>query len=266
MLQKLLRADHRIVAFADNDPTKWDADRECPVVSCQEAVAMRPDHVWVAVMKREATTPICGQLRDLGYQGRVHTINDLRDHYDCRAAQLRLLADEINARGIEGAVAELGVFQGEFAALINACFPDRPLHLFDTFDGFDERDVAEDAHRAYSQARTGDYSQTSIARVLSVLPHPEKAVVHQGFFPESIPKNDLRFAFVSIDVDLFAPTYAGLSYFHPRLSRGGSILIHDYNSTQYRGVKEGVRRYCDEHSLFLTPICDLHGSAVLLKC
>ena len=47
-----------------------------------------------------------------------------------RAFSLELIAREINEREIPGAVAEIGVFRGEFARLINIAFPDRPLYLF----------------------------------------------------------------------------------------------------------------------------------------
>lgn len=48
-----------------------------------------------------------------------------------------LVVKEIKKRKLQGAVAEVGVFQGEFAQYINVAFPDSKLYLFDTFDGFD---------------------------------------------------------------------------------------------------------------------------------
>ncbi|MDR3334041.1 MAG: TylF/MycF family methyltransferase [Treponema sp.] len=56
-----------------------------------------------------------------------------------RHSSLRLITEEIRERNIEGAVAELGVFKGDFAKRLNIAFPDRKLYLFDTFDGFDEQ-------------------------------------------------------------------------------------------------------------------------------
>lgn len=60
---------------------------------------------------------------------------------DLGLAQARLLAEEIHAAGIPGAVAELGVYQGALAAELNRLFPDRPLYLFDTFIDFPRTDV-----------------------------------------------------------------------------------------------------------------------------
>ena len=61
-----------------------------------------------------------------------------------RCSSLELVANEILERNTPGAVAELGVYRGEFARLINVAFPDRKLYLFDTFSGFDKEQVRED--------------------------------------------------------------------------------------------------------------------------
>ena len=58
-----------------------------------------------------------------------------------RHKQLEFIAQSIYDRGIEGSVAECGVYKGEFAKRINQCFPDRNLYLFDTFEGFDIRSI-----------------------------------------------------------------------------------------------------------------------------
>lgn len=59
----------------------------------------------------------------------------------CRFGTMRLLFDEIISNNVQGSLAELGVYQGELAKYINKTFPDRELHLFDTFEGFCESDV-----------------------------------------------------------------------------------------------------------------------------
>ena len=65
----------------------------------------------------------------------------MRDLIDVRLAALRLIADQIRERNAAGQTAELGVYQGAFAAEIGRLFPDRRLYLFDTFEGFDEQDL-----------------------------------------------------------------------------------------------------------------------------
>lgn len=167
---------------------------------------------------------------------------------------------------IQGCAAELGVYRGEFAALINAALPDRPLHLFDTFEGFQERDLARERNLELSGARAGDFSGTSEIEVRRNLPFPQNAVFHPGWFPDTFHGcEELRFAFVSIDADLYDPTAAALPLFWERLCPGGALLIHDVYSGQFKGAGLALREFCASRSILATPICDLHGSALLRK-
>lgn len=78
-----------------------------------------------------------------------------------RNSSLELVANEIYTNHIERSVAELGVYRGEFAKIINELFPDRKLYLFDTFEGFCYKDTALDKSREYSLG-SQDFSDTSI--------------------------------------------------------------------------------------------------------
>ena len=179
---------------------------------------------------------------------------------------MRLLAEQILELGIPGDAAELGVFRGEFAALINAALPERRLHLFDTFEGFHAEDVEEERRLGLSRARTGDFADTDVEAVLRRLPHPERAVIHAGRFPATFePCVELSFSLVSVDADLYAPTTAALPLFWERLSPGGALLVHDVNGFQYAGAGRAVREFCAERGVFPTPLCDMHGSVLLRK-
>jgi O-methyltransferase len=183
-----------------------------------------------------------------------------------RASSLELIAREINEREIPGAVAEIGVFRGEFARLINIAFPDRPLYLFDTFDGFPEADMKADIQRDYTKVDRQVFSDTSVQLVLSRMKFRDNCIVKRGVFPESAEAcTEERFAFVSIDADLYNPIYEGLNFFYPRLSVGGYIFVHDYNNSQYRGAKQAVRKFCTERGISFFPLSDSSGSAVISK-
>jgi len=58
------------------------------------------------------------------------------------------------------------VYKGDFARLINEALPDRKLYLFDTFEGFDDRDVIVDKEKGFSKGDQ-DFSDTSVERVIS---------------------------------------------------------------------------------------------------
>jgi O-methyltransferase len=183
-----------------------------------------------------------------------------------RASSLELIAREINEREVPGAVAEIGVFRGEFARLINIAFPERRLYLFDTFDGFPETDMKADIQRRYAKPDRQAFSDTSIPLVMSRMKFRDNCIVKRGVFPESAEGcTEERFAFVSIDADLYNPIYEGLQFFYPRLSVGGYIFVHDYNNCQYRGAKQAVRNFCAERGISFFPLSDSSGSAVISK-
>lgn len=146
----------------------------------------------------------------------------------------------------EASVAEAGVFAGDFAKWINYYFPDRKLYLFDTFQGFDSRDIAVEKENSFSVAQKGDLSMTSVDLVMSKMPHPEMCKVYVGYFPESAEGISDRFCFVNLDMDLYEPTYNGLCFFQDKMTDNGVILVHDYYSKQYTGVRPAVDRFVNE--------------------
>lgn len=182
-----------------------------------------------------------------------------------RYGTLELLAKECLAYNIPGDVAELGVYRGKFASLLNTCFPTKQLHLFDTFEGFDERDTSYETN--FSCSKPGTHGDTSVDIVMKLMPNPEKISVYKGFFPDTIPNQELSFAFVSIDCDLYKPIYAGLEYFYFRLSPRGYIMLHDYNGGYGKGVHAAIEEFEKKHSLQLIkiPIPDEGGSVVISK-
>lgn len=201
---------------------------------------------------------------DMKYLGRERSI-DISDRMDIvRISSLELVAYEIHSKNIEGNVAELGVYRGHFAEKINQIFSDRKLYLFDTFEGFDMRDVTTDKMHGFSSGRQ-DYSKTSVDFVLTKLKYPQNCIVRKGYFPESVSGLNDIFSFVSIDVDLYKPMYDGLDYFYPRLARGGYIFVHDYNNSRYPGVRVAVRNYCSKNDIGYFPLCDVSGSVILSK-
>jgi O-methyltransferase len=191
---------------------------------------------------------------------------DITDRVDYpRLMALDLCADEILSKRIEGSIAEVGVFRGDFARKLNSVFSDRKLYLFDTFEGFDQRDTRVDQQNNFSTG-TQDFSKTSVDYVLGRMPHSDRCIIKQGYFPETA--HDLqteKYAFVSIDVDLYKPIADGLEYFYSRLSPGGYIFVHDYNNAEYKGVKKAVREFSEKNGIPYFPLPDSAGSAIFTK-
>jgi O-methyltransferase len=182
-----------------------------------------------------------------------------------RNSSLELVAYEIIEKNILGCVAELGVFKGEFARLINTLFPGRTLYLFDTFEGFDHRDVKIEIENGFSAAKKQDYYNSSVELVMDKMKYPESCIVKKGYFPETVTGVEEKFVFVSIDVDLYEPIYNGLLFFYPRLQPGGYIFVHDYNNIGFGGAKAAVQKFAKEFNVSYFPLTDGCGTAVFVK-
>jgi len=188
-----------------------------------------------------------------------------KNYFDyIRLATLELASYEIQKKGLVGNVAELGVYKGKFAKYINQYFPDKKLYLFDTFQGFDKRDIDEEKSKKFSLAEQ-DFSNTSLESVLSQMPLPQQCIPVKGFFPESARGIEDVFVFVSLDADLFEPIYQGLLFFYPRLAKGGYIFVHDFNNEAYKGAREAVEKFCREQTINYLALPDLGGSAIIMK-
>ncbi len=181
-----------------------------------------------------------------------------------RTAFLELCYDEIISKNIPGNVAELGVYQGEFAKKINLLFLDRKLYLFDTFEGFHPEDIEKDTRSGYSDGKQ-DFSKTSVESVLKLMKYPDNCIICKGHFPATAKRVDDIFCFVNLDADLYEPIYEGLKFFYPRLSKGGYILVHDYNNDDYLGVRKAVHQYCNENNINYVPLPDIGGSVIITK-
>lgn len=182
---------------------------------------------------------------------------DLSNDY-VRLSTLELLCRRLG--NVPGAAAELGVYRGFFARCINQLLPERRLYLFDSFEGFSADACASEFFQAAHQ-------NTAMGKVLSIMPCPERVIVKPGFFPASLKGLEEQFCLVSLDVDFFRTTLEGLRYFWPRLSEGGYLMLHDWNSPKFPGVAAALAQYEEElgRSLSGVPIPDLGGTLVLCK-
>ncbi len=166
----------------------------------------------------------------------------------------------------QGAVAELGVYRGDFAKVINEIFPDRKLYLFDTFEGFPEEDLNYEIEHNLLTTEVGKLSNTSVQYVLSKMPYRERCIIREGYFPETtLGLEDEQYAFVNIDVDLYKPILAGLEYFWPRMVDNGYIFVHDYFSFSYSGTRKAIEEFSEKYNIGFIPIGDTLSIAFVKK-
>jgi O-methyltransferase len=144
------------------------------------------------------------------------------------------------ARRLPSDAAELGVWRGGTARLLDTCFAPvgKVLHLFDTFEGMPPTDAARDLHRA------GDFADTSRAMVEAFLGDTSQVRFHVGRFPATAELlQERRFCFVHVDADIYTSVRDACNFFHPRLERGGILVFDDYGFVSCPGARQAVDEY-----------------------
>lgn len=255
-----------VIGFLDNDHRKW-GEQYCglPVFGNAKYV---PEIMFDKIIVASLTGlyVIRDELLNDNVPADKIDISYIETQVQARMNFLKDYSSMIDVDNIR-AVAEGGVFQGEFAKEINRYFPKARLYLFDTFEGFDERDLAVEAKNNYSEKEIHHLHDTTEQLVLEKLSYPQMAIIRKGFFPETAKDlPDERFAFVNLDFDLYNPILEGLRYFYPRLEKNAVMLVHDYFNPGYKGVAEAVRDFEHERgkSLCKFPIGD-HCSIAIAK-
>lgn len=228
------------------------------ILGKKESEVVRQRHHMIRGV--EAKGSLCfenSQLRKNGYYESDYV----------RIKCLELAIKEIKKRKLQGSIAEVGVYKGEFAQYMNYAFPEKKFYLFDTFEGFspdeaDKEKIEGNCTSAFVEA----YKNNNVNYVLNKIIYPENVVIKQGLFPNSLNGLEDMFSMVSIDVDFEDSIYECLKYFYPRLYEGGYMFIHDYNS-DLLGVERAVDRYENDNSFFLNkvPLCDKNGTLVITK-
>jgi hypothetical protein len=170
---------------------------------------------------------------------------------------------QVMADSVPGHFAEVGVYRGNSAAVLAhyARRFGRIVYLFDSFEGFDARDLT-----GIDADRRKDFAQTSLDLVRSLV--GDEAVTYiEGYFPESVPRQlaDAAFSIVSIDCDLYQPIKASLEFFYSRLSAGGMLLLHDNSSGHFAGARQAIDQFAVMVPETLVLLPDKVGTAVLRK-
>ena len=176
-----------------------------------------------------------------------------------RFGSVLLALKDIDTNRLPGALAECGVYRGAMSKFVREHSPVRKLYLFDTFSGFDTRDL-----RGESDERFRD---TSVEAVLSHMGNAENVIVRRGYFPDSVGDlGDEQFAFVMVDFDKYQPTLAALSLFYPRMVPGGYIFVHDVNSPESDwACSRALNEFLKDKPEKPVAVPDMWGTAIFRK-
>ena len=175
-----------------------------------------------------------------------------------------LQMQRIQACKLDGDLAELGVYKGDTAQILHLMAPEKRIHLFDTFTGFDEADLINEKGEAATYTPQ-HFADTSLEKVKMKLGQSKNIFFYPGKFSEQSSKaSSINFCFVSIDVDLAKPTADGLRFFYERLVDGGVIIVHDYNP-KWPALMEAVNEFVKQIPENPVLIPDKDTSLVIVK-
>lgn len=177
---------------------------------------------------------------------------------------LTQVVEELEDKKVPGAYAELGVYKGNSAKLLHELAPSKTMYLFDTFEGFDAKDVSLETK---NNVKMTEFKDTSLQQVKSFVGDSKNVIFCPGFFPETaslIPEGEI-FALVHLDADLYGPTAAGLDYFYERMPKGGAMIVHDYSSGAWPGIKKAVDEFLADKPETLVRIPDKSGTVIFKK-
>lgn len=180
------------------------------------------------------------------------------DYY--RYATLGLAAQRVSSEKIPGSFAEVGVFKGEMSRFLAPFCEGRNFFLFDTFDGFPEEHLE-------GRGEDTRFRDTSEATVRSYFRNSPNVKVVKGMVPGTleIAKAD-TFAFVLLDLDLHPPTLDSLKFFYPRLSKGGYLILHDFNNPESgHAIQRAVKEFFADKPEQPIEIGDVWGSLLVRK-
>lgn len=275
ILPNLMKTEkYEAVAYTDNNERLWGQRMSSiPIIAPEQVVNRVFDMLLIVVSSPSAAKQIMAQSLQLGIP-RDKVTNAFLDFkfmdlfIDQRICFIRGYANW--SREIEGNVAECGVFRGDSAKYINYYFPDRKLYLCDTFEGFDSGDMQYEKNHSgnFEESRFSDrafFMETGSDFVMEKMPYPKNVLIKKGYFPESMQSVEDRFCFVNLDMDLYVPMLNGLRFFWDKMVNGGCILLHDYFSDVFQGVKQAVDTFEREREIQIakTPIGDGCSMALL---
>lgn len=137
--------------------------------------------------------------------------------------------------------------------LYNQIEPNFNMHLYDSWSAMKAEHLLDS-----EMDHVGAYSDSSMDRTKSNLKKFEKNIIyHRGFIPDTFyqsPKSPESISYLHIDLNSSRPTLATLSFFLPKLVKGGIIIFDDYGGINYPETKYVVDEFFSKKNGILLKI------------
>jgi len=149
-------------------------------------------------------------------------------------------------KDVPGATAECGVYKGESSHIIMTLteHQGRTHYCFDSFEGLSEPTQDDLTISKYGFTWKHHDLKSSEDEAKRNLSNFRNVCFKKGWIPHRFSEiRNNRFAFVHIDVDLKQPTKDSISFFYPRMSPGGVIVIDDYGFESCPGARKATDEF-----------------------
>ena len=144
---------------------------------------------------------------------------------------------------LKGDVAEVGVYNGLSAKIIESFANGTNIFLFDTFTGIPS--TVQKVDTLYWEGKYGDVNYNGMVNKFKDNPLVK---ISKGFFPKEtghvIEKNN--FSFVHSDVNIYQSTKECLDFFYPKMVENGIVLVH--NTIQAEGTRQALKEFSEENN------------------
>jgi O-methyltransferase len=157
------------------------------------------------------------------------------------------------AADVPGAIAEFGCYAGTASLFIRRLLDERresearEFHVYDSFAGLPPKISADQSAGgiAFAEGKLS-VSKKEFLRQFRIA-HLQPPIIHKGWFEEltdaDVPE---QIAFAFLDGDFYNSILTSLRLVWPRLSRGGTVLIDDYQRPELPGPERAVQDFFRE--------------------
>lgn len=174
-----------------------------------------------------------------------------------RLRSLAELTDQVIREGIPGDLIETGVWRGGASALMRGILKargvtDRKVYVCDSFEGLpppNEKDYPADEGSRYHTRTRLAITQETVEQTFNHYDLLDDQVVFiKGWFKDTLHKvSAKKFALVRLDGDMYESTIQAIEALYPKLSRGGILIVDDYNGIM--ACKKAIADYREAHKI-----------------
>lgn len=173
--------------------------------------------------------------------------------YGNRPSLDQILKLSERCRKIPGDLVECGIAMGSGIVAMKRQCPTKKVWGYDSFQGIhlagpndtEQPGLGEITHQSKELLISSGATVHPKSQVVEILAQyrykEEDFILVEGWVQETLPViKPKKIAFLRLDMDLYDPTLCALQHLWPRLSKGGILLIDDWNLS-------GVVKACEDY-------------------